>query len=99
MRTQRLLRPDSDTLALDVGNDADYLERNAERLRYPKFRAQGLFVGSGVVEAGGRTVVGTRLKCSGRFWTVRRANAILALRCRRLSSRFEDYGGSRSRAA
>lgn len=95
----RQLRPDSDKLAQDVDNDADYFERNAERMRYPKFRAQGLFVGSGVVEAGCRTVVGKRLKCSGIFWTVRGANAILALRCCRLSSRFEDYGESRSRAA
>jgi len=95
----RQLRPDSDKLAQDVGNDADYFERNAERMRYPKFRAQGLFVGSGVVEAGCRTVVGKRLKCSGMFWTVRGANAILALRCCRLSSRFEDYWESRSSAA
>jgi hypothetical protein len=75
------------------------LERNAERMRYPQFRAQGLFVGSGVVEAGCRTVVGKRLKCSGMFWSVRGANAILALRCCRLSGHFEDYWESRSRAA
>jgi hypothetical protein len=95
----RQLRPDSDKLAQDVDNDADYFERNAERMRYPKFRAQGLFVGSGVVEAGCRTVVGERLKCSGMFWSVRGANAILALRCCRLSNRFEDYWESRSRTA
>jgi hypothetical protein len=99
VKTLRQLRPDSDKLAQDVDNDADYFERNVERMRYPKFRAQGLFVGSGVVEAGCRTVVGKRLKCSGMFWTVRGANAILALRCCRLSNRFEDYWESRSRAA
>ncbi len=73
-------------------------ERNAERMRYPKLGAQGLFVGSDVVEAGCRTVVGKRLKGSGMFWTVRGANAILDLRFCRLSSRFEDYWESRSRA-
>ncbi len=99
VKTLRQLRPDSDKLAQDVDNDADYFERNAERMRYPKLRAQALFVGSGVVEAGCRTVVGKRLKCSGVFWTVRGANAILALRCCRLSSRFEDYWESRARAA
>jgi hypothetical protein len=99
VKTLRQLRPDGEKLAQDVDNDADYFERNAERMRYPQFRAQGLFVGSGVVEAGCRTVVGKRLKCSGMFWTVRGANAILALRCCRLSSRFEDYWESRSRAA
>ena len=95
----RHLRPDNEKLAQEVDNDADYFARNAERMRYPKFRAQGLFVGSGVVEAGCRTVVGKRMKCSGMFWSVRGANAILALRCCRLSGRFEDYWESRSRAA
>jgi hypothetical protein len=98
-RSLRELRPDNDKLAQQLANDAEYFERNAERMRYPRFRAQGLFVGSGVVEAGCRTVVGKRLKCSGMFWSVRGANAILALRCCRLSGRFEDYWESRSRAA
>lgn len=95
----RQLRPDNEKLAQDVDNGADYFERNAERMRYPRFRVQGLFVGSGVVEAGCRAVVGERLKCSGMFWSVRGANAILALRCCRLNRRFEDYWASRARAA
>ena len=77
-------------------NEADYFTRNQERMRYPKFRAQGLFVGSGVVEAACRTVVAQRLKHSGMFWTVRGANSILALRCSRLSRRFEDYWADRA---
>ena len=89
-------QPGADELAKTIANEADYFERNAERMRYPSFRAQGLFVGSGVVEAGCKTVIGARLKCSGMFWTVRGANAIIALRCCRLSRRFEDYwAGSR----
>jgi hypothetical protein len=99
VRTLRDLKPASDELARIVHNEADYFERNAERMRYPGFRAQGLFVGSGVVEAGCKAVIGTRLKRSGMFWTVRGANAIIALRCCRLSGRFEDYWESRSRAA
>ena len=78
---------------------ADYFERNRDRMRYPKFRKQGLFIGSGVIEAGCRTVIGSRLKQSGMFWTVRGANAIIALRCNRLSGKFEDYWASRSEAA
>jgi hypothetical protein len=78
---------------------ADYFERNCNRMRYPKFRKQGLFIGSGVIEAGCRTVIGSRLKQSGMFWTVRGANAIIALRCNRLSGKFEDYWASRSAAA
>ena len=54
-----------------IRTEADYFERNAERMRYPKFRRQHLFVGSGVIEAGCKTVIGSRLKQSGMFWTVR----------------------------
>jgi hypothetical protein len=71
--------------------EADYFEKNAARMRYPKFRRQHLFVGSGVIEAGCKTVIGSRLKQSGMFWTVRGANAIIALRCCQLNDRFEDY--------
>ncbi len=71
--------------------EADYFERNADRMRYPKFRKQHLYVGSGVIEAGCKTVIGSRLKKSGMFWTVRGANAIIALRCCHLNGRFEDY--------
>jgi hypothetical protein len=60
-----------------IRTEADYFERNAERMRYPKFRRQHLFVGSGVIEAGCKTAIGSRLKRSGMFWTVRSANSII----------------------
>jgi hypothetical protein len=78
--------------------EADYFERNAERMRYPKFRHQHLFVGSGVIEAGCKTVIGSRLKQSGMFWTLRGANSIIALRCSHLNGRFEDYWENRNAA-
>lgn len=81
-----------------IRTEADYFERNAERMRYPRFRRQHLFVGSGVIEAGCKTVVGSRLKQSGMFWTVRGANSIIALRCSHLNGRFEDYWESRRAA-
>ena len=89
----------SEEAARLLANEADYFERHRERMRYPKFRRQGLFVGSGVVEAACKKVIGARLKRSGMFWTVRGANAIIALRCCRLSGRFEDYWETRARAA
>ncbi len=85
-------------MAEKIRTEADYFERNAERMRYPKFRRQHLFVGSGVIEAGCKTVIGSRLKQSGMFWTVRGANAILALRCCHLNDRFEDYWEERREA-
>jgi hypothetical protein len=81
-----------------IRTEANYFERNAERMRYPKFRRQHLFVGSGVIEAGCKTVIGARLKQSGMFWTVRGANSIIALRCCHLNGRFEDYWESRRAA-
>jgi len=82
-------------LAKKIRNDADYFATNAARMNYPKFRKQHLFVGSGVIEAGCKTVVAHRLKHSGMFWTVRGANAVLALRCCHLNGRFEDYWETR----
>jgi hypothetical protein len=81
-----------------IRTESDYFERNAERMRYPTFRRQHLFVGSGVIEAGCKTVIGSRLKQSGMFWTVRGANAIVALRCCHLNNRFEDYWEARRAA-
>jgi hypothetical protein len=72
-----------------------YLIKNKERMQYAEFRAQGLFVGSGVIEAGCKTVIGTRLKQSGMEWSVRGANAITSLRCMFVSGRFEEYWESR----
>ncbi len=85
-------------LAKKIRNEADYFATNAARMSYPKFRKQHLFVGSGVIEAGCKTVIGHRLKQSGMFWTVKGANSILALRCSHLNSRFEDYWESRRAA-
>jgi hypothetical protein len=71
--------------------EINYFEKNKERMRYDEFRRQGLFVGSGVLEAGCKTVIGQRLKQSGMHWTVNGANSIIALRCCILSNRWEDF--------
>ena len=80
---------------LKAGKDArqhiGYFEKNKKRMRYETFKEQGLFVGSGVIEAGCKSVIGQRLKQSGMEWTVRGANAIIALRCITTSGRTEDY--------
>lgn len=74
----------------------DHVARNQSRMRYPEFRAQGLCVSSGVVEAGCKVAIGTRLKRAGMHWTVAGADAIIALRCCKLSGRFEDFWERRS---
>jgi hypothetical protein len=94
----RAIHSTNPVVADKIRIEADYFENNAERMQYPKFRRQHLFVGSGVIEAGCKTVIGSRLKQSGMFWTVRGANAILALRCCHLNGRFEDYWEARRAA-
>jgi len=69
----RSIESDNSELIKKICIEADYFERNAERMRYPKFRRQHLFVGSGVIEAGCKTVIASRLKRSGLFWTVSRS--------------------------
>jgi hypothetical protein len=66
-----------------------YFENNAPRMRYRWFRQCGLFVGSGVVEAGCKAVIGQRLKLAGMHWTIPGADAIATLRCQQ-ASRPED---------
>lgn len=91
----RALETASAEVAEQIRTKTAYFETHAERMRYAKFRRQHLFVGSGVIEAGCKTVIGARCKQSGMFWTVRGANAILALRCCQVNGRFEDYWEAR----
>ena len=90
------LRPRGEEAQEAVRKAQGYFETNAARMRYARFRRQGLFVGSGVVEAGCKTIVGLRLKQSGMRWTVRGANAIIALRCAELSGRWEEFWEARA---
>ena len=76
----------------------NYFENNKKRMRYDEFKRMGLFIGSGVVEAGCKSVIGQRLKQSGMHWSIRGANSIIALRCRVESGKFEDYWVSRRAA-
>jgi hypothetical protein len=72
--------------AEEVQRELDYLERNRTRMDYLRYRKQGWFIGSGVVEAGCKRVIGQRLKQSGMFWTEAGATAVLSLRCALLST-------------
>ena len=100
VRDLRSLAPATPQAAELVRHQVDYFTTTAPRMRYPAFRRQRLFVGSAVIEAGCKTLIGSRLKRSGMFWTLRAANVITALRCNRRSGPFEDYCENRhARAA
>ena len=68
-----------------------YFSRNVKRMLYGTFRAAGYFIGSGVVEAGCKTIIGGRCKQSGMFWSESGAENILAFRCIHSSRRLEDF--------
>jgi hypothetical protein len=90
------LLPGGENSGKSVMTEIEYFKTNAERMRYADFRSKGLFVGSGVVEAGCKNIIAARMKKSGARWSVRGANAIIALRCTLASSRFEDYWALRA---
>jgi len=79
--------PKDDEARVCVG----YIDGNRARMRYAAFRAAGLCTSTGVVEAGCKTAIGTRCKRAGMHWTVAGADAIIALRCCKLSGRYEDF--------
>lgn len=68
-----------------------YFARNQSRMLYQTFRQAGYFIGSGVVEAGCKVVVGQRLKHSGMLWSLQGASVLLTVRCALLSGWFEDF--------
>ena len=78
-------------VAEEVEQALGYFVRNVNRMQYGTFRAAGYFIGSGVVEAGCKTVIGGRCKQSGMFWSQSGAENILALRCIHSSLRLEDF--------
>lgn len=79
--------------------EADYFRTNAERMRYLTFRAKGMQIGSGIVEAGCKTVVSTRAKQSGMRWTPDGLDALLAVRTAVLNQDFDQTWQASRKAA
>jgi hypothetical protein len=75
-----------------------YFVNNMDRMQYRTFRRQGFFIGSGVIEAGCKTVIGSRCKQSGMFWGKPGAENILALRCIHSSRRLDQFWKERLNA-
>jgi hypothetical protein len=67
-----------------------YFRENRHRMNYATVAAQGLPIGSGVVEAACKTLVTQRLKRSGMRWRHEGGQAILTLRGLIQSDRFDD---------
>lgn len=75
-----------------------YFTRNRRHMRYAEYRSHGLPIGSGVVEAGCKTLVGQRLKRAGMRWSLEGGQAILNLRAVVLSERWDAFWGCHTKA-
>jgi hypothetical protein len=101
-KVEKILQQASQKLPLNseacekAESEIAFLDKHKEMMRYADFRKRGYFVGSGVMEAGCKTVIGLRMKQSGMEWSLRGANAIISLRCVMKSGRLEDYWENRS---
>lgn len=96
VRAFRRVTVSSEAVRKMLQTEAEYFRKNRHRMQYAQFKKQGVFVGSGVVEAGCKMVIGQRLKQSGMRWSVRGANAIITLRRCLQSGEWEDYWASRA---
>jgi len=74
------LRPTRAQAKKIVREAIGYFQNNADRMRYERFRRLGLFIGSGIVEAGCKHIVGARFKGSGMRWSLQGLRSILHLR-------------------
>lgn len=74
-----------------VEKELHYFVENVQRMQYGTFRSKGYFIGSGVVEAGCKTVIGARCKQSGMFWGKEGAENILAFRCINASRHLDTF--------
>ena len=67
-----------------------YFSSNMDRMDYGAFSACGIFVGSGVIEAGCKVIVGNRMKNAGMHWTKDNADKMINLRCAIRNGEFFD---------
>lgn len=75
----------------DARREVAYLERNLSRMDYQSYSRQGLFIGSGIIEAGCKNVVGKRTKQSGMLWSVKGVHNVITMRCLALSRRIDTF--------
>lgn len=73
-----------------IDKKLEYFENNRDGMLYGTFQSKGYFIGSGVVEAGCKSVIGKRLKQSGMFWSEAGAENILTFRTALESNRLDD---------
>ena len=59
----------------------EYFSSNTERMKYGTLTACGIFVGSGVIEAGCKVIVGNRMEVAGARWKKANGENMIEFRC------------------
>lgn len=75
-----------------------YLQDNRDSLWYGQRLREGLPIGSGLIEGGGKSTLAKRLKINSARWRVRRAERMGAIRCLQYSGMWEIYWDSKQAA-
>ena len=78
-----------------VEKELGYFVDNVNRMQYRTFRKKNYFIGSGVIEAGCKTVIGARCKQAGMFWSLPGAQNALSIRCLHASKRLSEFWNDR----
>lgn len=74
-----------------ISNTKNYFQTHRLRMQYPKFRKDGLPIGSGVVESGIRRIVNLRLHGASIYWRPETAEQVLYLRCQVKSGQWINF--------
>jgi hypothetical protein len=77
--------------APEIDAEIKYLQHNRTRMNYFELRQKKLPIGSGVVEAACKNLIGARMKKSGMRWTIDGGQTVLTLRSLILSNRWEKF--------
>jgi len=75
----------------EIEKEIKYLQHNQARMNYYGNKQKNLPIGSGVVEAACKNLIGARLKKSGMSWSLEGGQIVLNLRSLILSNRWERF--------
>jgi hypothetical protein len=76
----------------------NYLEENRDSLWYGRRLQEGLPIGSGLIEGGGKNTLAKRLKINSARWRIQRAERMGAIRCLQYSHLWEPYWDTKAAA-
>ena len=89
IRALRHLRDSAKPDRAEIERELAFFRKHRQRMRYHALKAEGVAIGSGVVEAANKTLVTQRMKRSGMRWRIASGQAVLTFRALIKSARFD----------